>query len=67
MQGKALPDAKQSLTLRDVPADVLLAVKHAQTNHNVAHPASKITVTDVVSFAVRDWIKRGGQLPASGG
>ena len=65
MHEKSQP-AKPSLTLRDVPTDVHLAIKRAQTDYNVENPGHRITVTDVVSVTVRDWVKRGGLLPKAG-
>lgn len=62
MHENSLP-AVPSLTLRGVPPDVVLVIKHAVTEYNVSHPREKITLTDVVSVAVREWNGRGGLLP----
>jgi hypothetical protein len=50
------------MTLRGVPADVVLAVKRCVMEHNTAHPDDRVTQTDVVSWAVRAWVNNGGGL-----
>lgn len=55
--------ATRSITLRSVPDDVILAIKHAVMDYNVANPKHQIGQTDLVAHLVREWIARGGQLP----
>lgn len=59
--------ACHSLTLRLVPGDVMLAIKRGLAEYNVAHPDHKLSQTDVVTVAIREWVERGGQLPGPTG
>lgn len=55
--------AARSLTLREIPDDVYLAIKRAALEYNSAHPKARLGQTEIVSLIVREWISRGGQLP----
>jgi hypothetical protein len=50
------------MTLRGVPTDVVLAIKRCVMEHNATHPDDRITQTDVVSGAIRAWVREGHRL-----
>lgn len=57
------PADTRTLTLRAVPVDVVLAIKHCVLEYNASHQGGTITQTEVVSLVIRQWVSSGGQLP----